>query len=131
MCRLGFSLNNSRRKMSVSSNNYQYTASENGAYNGEGKKSFIVTWLLSWFLGVLGIDRFYLGKIGTGVLKLVTLGGFGIWALIDIILILCGAMRDKSGYFLVGYEQHKKMALIVTVILLVFGIGASWETFSF
>lgn len=112
--------------MSVSSNNYPYTASETGAYNGEGKKSFIVTWLLSWFLGVLGIDRFYLGKIGTGVLKLVTLGGFGIWALIDIILILCGAMRDKSGYSLAGYEQHKKMALIVTVLLLVLGVGAGW-----
>ncbi|PRB67475.1 TM2 domain-containing protein [Arthrobacter sp. MYb213] len=117
--------------MSVSPNNYQYTASENGAYNGEGKKSFVVTWLLSWFLGVLGIDRFYLGKIGTGLLKLVTLGGFGIWALIDVILILCGTMRDKSGYFLAGYEQHKKMALTVTIILAVLGIGTSWETFSF
>src|SRR3954447_11954761 len=44
-------------------------------------KSFLVTWLLSLLLGVWGIDRFYLGKVGTGILKLLTFGGLGIWAL--------------------------------------------------
>ncbi|MGO4493354.1 TM2 domain-containing protein, partial [Arthrobacter sp. 2YAF22_2] len=52
----------------------------------QGQKSFLTTWLLALLLGALGADRFYLGKVGTGILKLVTLGGFGIWALIDIIL---------------------------------------------
>ena len=47
----------------------------------------MVALLLSIFLGSLGIDRFYLGKIGTGILKLITLGAFGIWWLIDLILI--------------------------------------------
>ena len=87
------------------------------------QKSFLVTWLLAWFLGTLGIDRFYLGKIGTGVLKLITLGGFGIWAIIDLIIYLVGAGRDKSGQPLEGYEQHKKLAWIVTIVLFVLGIG--------
>ena len=45
----------------------------------------------------LGIDRFYLGKVGTGILKLITLGGFGIWWIIDIILTIAGAATDKEG----------------------------------
>jgi TM2 domain-containing membrane protein YozV len=61
------------------------------------EKSWLATLLLSIFLGELGIDRFYLGKIGTGILKLVTLGGFGIWWLIDVILVIAGAMTDKDG----------------------------------
>jgi len=51
-------------------------------------KKWIVALLLSIFLGGLGIDRFYLGYIGTGILKLITGGGFGIWWLIDLILIV-------------------------------------------
>lgn len=86
-------------------------------------KSFIVTWLLAWFLGTLGIDRFYLGKFGTGVLKLITLGGFGIWSIVDLIIYLVGAGRDKRGLPLDGYDEHKKLAWIVTVIFFVLGIG--------
>lgn len=50
---------------------------------GNGMKSKVVALILSIFLGELGIDRFYLGYIGTGILKLITCGGFGIWWLID------------------------------------------------
>lgn len=50
-------------------------------------KKWIVALLFSIFLGWLGIDRFYLKYIGTGILKLITLGGLGIWWLIDLILI--------------------------------------------
>ena len=64
---------------------------------GVGAKSWIATLLLSIFLGEFGIDRFYLGKVGTGILKLITLGGFGIWWLIDLILVIAGAMKDKQG----------------------------------
>lgn len=87
-----------------------------------GQKSFIATWLLSWFLGSLAIDRFYLGKIGTGILKLITVGGFGIWTLVDLILTLTGNQRDSKGLKLEGYEQHKKTAWIVTGGLIVLQI---------
>ena len=53
--------------------------------------------LLAWFLGVLGIDRFYLGHTGLGVAKLLTCGGLGIWALIDLILIAVGSVKDVHG----------------------------------
>lgn len=60
-------------------------------------KNKIAALLLSIFLGELGIDRFYLGKVGTGILKLITCGGFGIWWLVDVILIATGAMTDSQG----------------------------------
>lgn len=92
-----------------------------GTYPQESGKSFVATWLLAYFLGVLGIDRFYLGKVGTGILKLITLGGFGIWALVDLILVLTGSQYDKAGLPLAGYQQNKKMAWIVTAVLVVLG----------
>ena len=85
-------------------------------------KSFLTAWLLSLLLGVFGVDRLYLGKVGTGILKLVTLGGFGIWALADLILILTNKMRDKQGLPLEGYDRHRKIALIITGVLILLSI---------
>jgi len=53
--------------------------------------------LPAYFFGIAGIHRFYLGKIGTGILMLLTLGGLGIWTLIDFIFAVSGNMKDREG----------------------------------
>ncbi|MDX1456179.1 MAG: TM2 domain-containing protein [Marinobacter sp.] len=60
-------------------------------------KKILPAFLMCFFLGCFGVHRFYVGKIGTGLLQIVTLGGLGIWALIDWIMIMCGAFTDKQG----------------------------------
>ena len=60
-------------------------------------KSKVTAALLCFFLGAIGVHRFYVGKIGTGVAQVITLGGFGIWALIDFIMILMGTFTDANG----------------------------------
>ncbi|MFF5171512.1 TM2 domain-containing protein [Micromonospora sp. NPDC000089] len=65
------------------------------------QKSWVVTLLLCIFLGTLGVHRFYTGKVGTGILQLITLGGLGVWTLVDFILILVGSFKDKQGQPLV------------------------------
>lgn len=61
------------------------------------EKGFVPTLLLCFFLGAFGVHRFYVGKIGTGVLMLLTLGGLGIWSLIDFVMIAVGSFGDKDG----------------------------------
>jgi TM2 domain-containing membrane protein YozV len=63
-------------------------------------KSFMATLLFCLFLGTFGVHRFYVGKIGTGILMLLTFGGLGIWMLIDFIMIVCARFRDKQGFLI-------------------------------
>lgn len=75
--------------------NYNVNINVNNPYISD--KSRLAAALLAFFLGYLGIHRFYVGKIGTGILWLFTAGFFGLGALIDFIIILCGSFRDKYG----------------------------------
>ncbi len=60
-------------------------------------KDWTVLLILSILLGGLGVDRFYAGSIGLGILKLLTAGGCGIWWLVDIIMIVTGGFKDGNG----------------------------------
>ena len=59
-------------------------------------KKFTPAVLLCFFLGGLGVHRFYLGKTGTGILMLITLGGVGIWTLIDFVRLITGSLKDAD-----------------------------------
>ena len=71
------------------------------------QKEFLPTFLLCFFFGGLGIHRFYVGKIGTGVLMILTIGGLGLWIIIDLIMILIGSFRDIDGR-IVKYNSGNK-----------------------
>ena len=62
--------------------------------------TWLVALLLCFFVGFLGIHRFYVGKAGTGFLQIITFGGLGIWVLIDLIMIVMGKFTDKEGSFI-------------------------------
>lgn len=74
------------------------------------QRHFLAVFFLSFLWGAFGADRFYLGKIGTGFLKLITFGGFGLWALTDLALVMNGAVRDKQGNEMLEFEKYKKFA---------------------
>jgi TM2 domain-containing membrane protein YozV len=60
-------------------------------------KRILPAFLLCFLLGIFGAHRFYVGKTGTAIIMIFTLGGLGIWALIDLILIIVGAFTDANG----------------------------------
>lgn len=98
-------------KTGVTSMTELSTDSEN-----KSPKSAITALLLCIFLGPFGAHRFYVGKIGTGILMLLTAGGFGIWSLIDLVFIACCEFKDKEGRRLVftrGKGSPLKLALTI------------------
>ncbi len=68
----------------------------------KSEKNWLTTLLLCIFLGGIGVHRFYAGKIGTGILMLITCGGCGIWTLVDLIMIITGKFTDKDGNAIVN-----------------------------
>jgi len=61
------------------------------------EKKILPAFMLCFFLGFLGIHRFYVGKTGSGIAQILTLGGLGIWVFIDWIMIMCGSFKDSEG----------------------------------
>jgi TM2 domain-containing membrane protein YozV len=61
------------------------------------EKDFVPAILLCFFVGMLGAHRFYVGKVGTGILQILTFGGLGFWVMVDFIMIATGNFKDKQG----------------------------------
>ncbi len=89
----------------------------------KNKKSPVTTLVLCLILGVFGAHRFYVGKKGTGLLMLITIGGFGIWALVDLITIVNNKFDDKQGNLLqlTNHPQTSKKKLAMNL-----GVVSAW-----
>ena len=82
---------------SLESSNPSVNVTVNNNANSVSPKSRLVAFLLCTFLGGIGIHRFYVGKVGTGIIWILTLGCLGIGTFIDWIMILCGSFKDIDG----------------------------------
>jgi hypothetical protein len=93
------------------------------------QRHFLILFFFSFMWGVFGVDRIYMGFYGTGILKMLTFGGLGFWALTDMIVIMTGTFRDKQGRLTLQAEEYRKFAgrtilwfsIILGVVILVNG----------
>lgn len=97
------------------------------------KRSYVLTLLLSFFLGWLGIHRFYTGYIWIGIIQLLTAGGFGLWQLIDVISIIFNKYQDSDGQELADYNAGCGMIILIIIIasFIVGGLSAALGFLSF
>ena len=101
--------------MTQTTQSTQETAPVTASVNNQ--RDYLVASILSIFLGWLGVDRFYLGYIGTGIVKLLTFGGLGIWALYDQIMIITDSKKDADGQPLKDFERNKQTVWILAGVL--------------
>ena len=82
-------------------------------------RKYMTVGLFAIFLGWFGVDRFYLGKTGSAIAKLLTCGGCGVWSLVDVILLLTGSTRDAQGQPLADETPKNRRNLILIYVGLV------------
>jgi TM2 domain-containing membrane protein YozV len=94
-------------------------------------KSATIAILLAFYFGIFGVHRFYVGKIGTGILMLFTLGGLGVWALVDFINIAYSNFKDDNGNYLEFDKRNDqtnrrvlKTVLLILSVFMTFLVGA-------
>lgn len=83
---------------------------------------FLPTFFLALFLGIFGAHRFYVGKVKSGIAQLLTFGGLGIWAFIDIITILIGKFKTQSG--LIIPNTHQKLSWGTLAVVFIIGVAS-------
>lgn len=86
------------------------------------QRHYLAAFFISFMWGSFGIDRMYMGYWGTGILKLLTFGGLGLWTIVDFALIYMGALKDKQGREMLQAAEYKKFAAR-TVLFFAIGLG--------
>jgi hypothetical protein len=94
-------------------------STENPVKSRSDGKSLLTTWLIAYFFGAIGGDRFYLRQVRTGILKLLTFGGLGVWTFVDVVRTGFGNRKDKEGRLLVGSKKERKILQVVTVLYII------------
>jgi TM2 domain-containing membrane protein YozV len=91
-----------------------------GLKNTQGDKRWPTLLFLSVLLGLFGVDRFYVGKVGTGILKLITGGGWGVWWIIDMFFVVTGRFTDAKGNVIKKQRNIGALGVVFIVLAIIF-----------